>query len=108
MVQAESRQFYRKDTYLEGLYKRSAPPATSGKIVVTNLSMHGCRFDAPLSHNLQPGDRVGLAFSLDNARGTLIRKEAFVRQISGHSIGCEFIVLPDTFDPDLGFYLRNP
>ena len=107
MVEHESRQFYRKNTFLEGMYKKLSPPGASEKIMVTNVSATGCRFEASASHKLQPGDRIGVTFTLNDARGTIIRKEATVKVIDGRYVGCQFLMLPGTFDPDLGFYLRN-
>jgi hypothetical protein len=107
MVEQESRKFYRKETLLEGMYKKLTPPFTSDKMMVNNVSATGCRFDASLSHKLQPGDRIGITFTLNDARGTMIRKEATVKVVDGRYVGCQFIVLPGTYDPDLGFYLRS-
>jgi hypothetical protein len=108
MVQEISRQYYRKITNLIGLYQKMSPPFISGKISVTDVSFTGCGFDAPLSHSLRPDDRIRITFTLNDVRGSMIRKDAIVRKVEGHRIGCQFIALPGAYDPDLGFYLRNP
>lgn len=77
-------------------------------MLVTNVSYGGCRFEASVSHDLQLGDHVKVAFSLDDAEGSMIKKEAIVRNITGAHIRCEFILLPDRHDGDLSCYLRNP
>jgi hypothetical protein len=107
-VQIEYRNFYRKKTYLQGVYKKLAPPNPTGKLSITNLSMGGCRFDASMSHHLQPNDHIGISFSLNDAQETMIRKEAVIRQVDGRYVGCQFVTLPGAYEPALGFYLKSP
>lgn len=107
MGQEELRKCYRKKTNLEGVFKTLAPPHSSGKICITDLYAGGCSFTASSSHRLQPEEHIGIAFSLDNARGSMIRKKAIIHQVEGRHVSCEFIALHGTYDPDLGFYLRN-
>ncbi len=107
-VQIEYRKNYRKKTNLEGIYKKLSPPNNQGKIIVLDISTGGCRFSVSASHGLQSGDHIGVAFNLDNARQTMIRKEAIVRMVNDRYVGCSFITLQGTYDSDLGFYLRNP
>jgi len=108
MVQIEYRKNYRKKTKLEGRYKKLAPPNNQGEIIVMDISNGGCHFSVFTSHGLQSGDHVAVAFTLDNSRQTMIRKEAIVRFVNGLYVGCSFITPHGTYDPDLGFYLRNP
>ena len=106
-VQIESRKFYRKQTCLEGIYKKLTPPPLSGQIYVIDISAHGCRFDASIGHRLKPGDHIGIAFNLDDAQRRLIKKEATVRSVEGRYVGCQFIHDNGAYDPNLGFYLRS-
>jgi hypothetical protein len=108
MVQETNRKYYRKTTNLTGLYQKLNPPFISGKILVTDLSFTGCGFDAPTSHSLHSDDRIRITFSLNDVQGSMIRKDAIVRKVEGNAVGCQFITLPGSYDPDLGFYLRNP
>jgi len=107
-VQVELRKYYRKKTCLEGMYKKLTPPQASGRMYVIDISLSGCRIDASLSHQLKVGDRIGLAFTLNNDTGKMIKKEAIVQAVSGGYVGCEFAVVYGTYDADLGFFLRIP
>lgn len=107
MVQEAGREYYRKKTNLTGFYQKLAPPFISGKMLVTDISFTGCSFDAPTKHYLLPDDTIRITFPLNDARGSMIRKEAVVRKVDGYRIGCQFVALPGAYDPDLGFYLRN-
>ena len=107
-VQVELRKYYRKKICLEGMYKKLTDPKGSGRMFVIDLSFTGCRIDASISHNLNVGDRIGLAFTLDNAPGRMIKKEAIVQAVNGGYIGCKFIVATGAYDKYLGFYLRTP
>ena len=107
LVQIEYRKNYRKITNLEGTYKELTQPNNSGKVNVTDVSSGGCRFCASLLHGLQLNDHIGVVFTLDDSRQTIIRKEAIVRMVDGRNVGCSFVARPGAYDPDLGFYLRN-
>ena len=98
---------YRKKTYLEGIYKTLTPPDLSGKILVTELSTDGCCFSASLLHHLHPNDHIGIAFSLNDARNSMVRKTAVILTVDGRTIDCQFLNQTGAYDPALGFYLRN-
>ncbi|MDD5170641.1 MAG: hypothetical protein PHN75_17625 [Syntrophales bacterium] len=100
--------FSGKKTNLEGTYRKLTPPDLSGKILITEIAADGCLFSAALSHHLKPNDQIGIYFSLDDVRNSMIRKKAVVRKVDGRCIDCRFIIPHGTYDPDLGFYLRNP
>ena len=106
-VEVDLRKHYRKKTRLQGTFKKLTPPQVSGAMMITDISFTGCRIETSLSHRLAVGDKIGLTFTLDDAKRRLIKKEAIVRLVGDGYIGCQFIILPNTFDPDLGFYLRS-
>ena len=108
VVKLEFRKFFRKDTELEGLYYRTFPEGHWGKMIVRNLSMMGCRFEMVRREPLARGEKIKLQFTLDNPRSSLIRKNAVVSEVGGNQVGCKFVDIPGSIDPELGFYLRKP
>jgi len=97
-----------KKTCLEGFYKTLTRPDISGKILITEISAGGCHFSTFASHPFRPDDRLGIAFSLNDPRNSMVRKEAIVRSVDGRDIDCQFVILPGHYDPALGFYMRTP
>jgi hypothetical protein len=106
-VQVELRKHYRKKTNLRGRFKKLAPPEISGAMLVTDLSFTGCAIETAMPHRLAVGDKIGLTFTLDDEKRRTIKKEAIVQSLDGRHVGCRFVILPSTFDPDLGYYLRS-
>ena len=72
-VQVELRKHYRKETRLEGIYKKLTLPQISGNMFVINISFTGCRIDVSTPHRLKAGDDIGLTFTLDDAKRHRIR-----------------------------------
>jgi hypothetical protein len=106
-VQIEFRKFYRKTTSLDGLYFRSSHPNDVGRMVVKNLSAEGCGFEKVDLTPLRQGEEIKIEFKLDNLRRSQINKKALVLNVDKHYIGCKFEEPPDSFDPDIGSYLRK-
>ena len=106
-VRLEFRKYFRKKTYLDGLYFRASQPGALGKMIVKDLSFGGCRFETMNAHMLDRGEEIRIEFELDDARRSMIRKRAVVSDIEGRSIGCKFTHPPGFVDPELGFYLRK-
>jgi hypothetical protein len=105
-IELEFRKYYRKETYLEGIYYRSAHSDDWGKMVVKNLSMGGCGLETINTCTLVEGEEIKLEFMLDGRRGITIRKKAVVTEIEGRYVGCKFSQPPGFVDPDLGFFLK--
>jgi hypothetical protein len=105
------RQLYRKKTRLLGTYVKHYPQTNKileqGKMIVEDLSRTGLGFSTMNKHTIEVDDVLVVAFTLDDARKTDIRKAVRVRRIDDRLIGAEF------FDHDaytetnriLGFYL---
>lgn len=107
-AEVEFRKFYRKKTNLQGVYASVKLANGWQKIIIKNLSLEGCQFQAVNLFDLIPGDEIKIEFRLDDVKKSLIRKKAVIRSVNNFSVGCKFKELPGTFDPDLGFYLRKP
>ena len=105
-VEIELRKCFRKKTHLEGLYGRVTPPGSFEQMTIVDISLGGCHFLTANRHSLKIGDRVKLAFDLDDANRTKITREAIVCNFDERSIRCKFVVTATGLDPDLGFYLR--
>jgi hypothetical protein len=105
-VQLEFRKFYRKETHINGLYIRPSHAGDWGKMVVKNLSMGGCGFETSNISTLARGEEIKVEFTLDNLRGSTIKKKAVVVEVSGRYVGCKFSESPGAYDADLGFYMK--
>lgn len=110
-VEIEFRKFYRKETNLEGIYSTAQKSSDWGRnwgnIIVIDLTMQGCKFETLKANLLNPYEEIEIEFYLKNDKNSLIKKRALVRYISQNYVGCEFIELPGSQDPDLGFYLMK-
>jgi hypothetical protein len=104
-VQIDARKTYRKETSLEGLYAKLASPGDFESMTVVNLTFSGCGLLAYKEPSLKEGDWIKLAFKLDDAKRTQIKRNAVVRRVIGNYIGCQFKATA-AYDPDIGFYLR--
>ena len=85
------RKYFRKKTYSEGMYKKLTTPQMTDTMLVLDISLGGCRFDASISHQLKVGDKIVIALNLGNASDLLVKKKAIVQNVEGEYIGCEFI-----------------
>ena len=103
-LQLEFRQFFRKDTDLQGVYD-AKPPARGGGIVnVINLSLQGACFEARGVHGIKVGQKGSIVFTLDNRKETVLYRQVIIRSVDRNRIGCEFVE-ERAFDKELGFYL---
>ena len=107
-VEIEFRKFFRKGTRLDGIYVGVSNSKIWGKMILKNISMQGCGFETMGTNPLHPDELIKLEFHLNDAKNSLIKKNAFVRSMYKKYVGCQFQELPNAFDADLGFYLRNP
>ena len=105
-VQIDARKTYRKETSLKGLYAKLASPGDFETMTVVNLTLSGCGLLASNEPALKEGDLIKLAFKLDDAKCTEIKRKAVVRRVIGNYIGCQFKATA-AYDPDIGFYLRT-
>ncbi|HRS83724.1 MAG TPA: PilZ domain-containing protein, partial [Smithellaceae bacterium] len=102
-VEIEFRKFYRKGIRVDGLYFGITNPKIWGKMVLKNVSMQGCGFETMGVNPLQPGDSIRIEFQLNDAKRSVIKKQAAVRSIFKKYVGCQFQDLPNAMDADLGF-----
>jgi len=106
-VGIEFRRMIRKMARIDGMYFHASNSGIWGKMVVKNISLHGCGFETIKANPFQPDDEMRIEFHLDNAKQTLIKKKALVRSVDKKYVGCQFIEKGGDFDPELGFYLRK-
>lgn len=103
-LQLEFRQFFRKDTDLQGVYDLTPPARGGGVATIVNLSLTGACFEVRGLHGLQTGNKGSLVFTLDNRKETVLYRQVIIRSVDGNRIGCEFVD-ERAFDKELGFYL---
>ena len=103
-LQLEFRQFFRKETELQGVYDIK-PPARGGGIAnIVNLSLVGACFEVRGVHDLKIGHKGSLVFTLDNRKETVLYRQVIIRTVDGNRIGVEFVE-ERAFEKELGFYL---
>ncbi len=94
-VNEEKRRHNRIKTDIQGSYFLSANKER-GILTVTNMSLSGIQIKLTKQRILKVGDRVIIAFSLDNERQTEIREMMIVKNIIGFFAGMAFNAQPDT------------
>lgn len=103
-LQLEFRQFFRKNTDLQGVYDANPPARGGGIATIVNLSLSGACFEVRGLHNLQIGHKGSLVFTLDNRKETVLYRQVIIRTVDENRIGCQFVE-ERAFDKELGFYL---
>ena len=68
--------------------------------------MGGCGFETLKISTLARGEEIKVEFTLDNIRGSMIKKKAVVVEVAGRYVGCKFSESPGAYDADLGFYMK--
>lgn len=104
-VNLDFRKCFRKPTSLEGMFDMVPPAIGGGKVKVINLSLDGLCFEVTGYHRLDIGQKGNIDFTLDDRKGTRLKREFTIRMVSGNKIGCEF-KKSAAFEKELGFYLR--
>lgn len=105
LCRIEQRKHYRKNVELKGSY---FDQKTNNKaaMVVKNISFSGIGFTTIKNDDfINEGDILTVTFTLDDGRGTVIKRDVCVRSVRNRKIGCEFLEKP-LFDRELGFYLQ--
>jgi len=103
-LQLEFRQFFRKNTDLQGVYDVKPPARGGGIATIVNLSLSGACFEVRGVHALEVGHKGSLVFTLDNRKETVLYRQVIIRTVDGNRIGCEFVA-ERAFEKELGFYL---
>ncbi len=118
-IEAEHRELHRKETYLEGFFKRVhkkwdwdhaklEPNMPVPKIMncrIIDISKTGLSF-FPLGsqHDIQEGHMLTIIFFLDDSANRTCLKRLVVRGVNANKISCEFAD-EDKNDPKIGYYL---
>ena len=100
----EIRTIYRKKVALKG----QCEIIKYGKrdmIQIKDLSVNGIGFEHPSPLDITIGDKLKIAFRLDNELNSKINLRVEVTRMQGKSIGARFI--GSGKDPTLGFYLQS-
>lgn len=108
------RERYRKSTNIDAKYikldkdlkrmEMQAEPTLKCK--VADLSLTGLALTIFGSHNLQVGDELMVAFTLDDKGNTHIKRKAILRVVGQGFVGCQFDESDSpAYDKALGFYL---
>lgn len=104
-LQLEFRREYRKPTNLSGSYDLQDATTGDNNIQVIDLSLKGACFEVEGVHDIKPGQKGAIHFTLSDRKKTVLGKNVVIITVSDKRIGCEFI--DDTaFDTDLGFFVR--
>jgi hypothetical protein len=105
----EVRKVFRKSMAFKVLILRIDPPGSgfSETVVINNISLGGCGFQASAKHGFQIGNIIQIRFKTDNVVKPIIWKEAAVRVVNDCYIGCEFAPTAGGMDVDFGFYFRK-
>jgi hypothetical protein len=108
-VLAEFRKAYRRRLSLSGTYTKGLaegdPKATSGEILIDNLSMTGLGFITAEDDSLSKGDELTIRFTLDDDAHTPIETSAVVKHVRDKAVGCAFSGLPSRQEEALASFL---
>lgn len=102
----ERREFYRKDTNLQGRFTDGRKH--KGGMTVLDISRGGIRFKTyKILKAIKTGDALEVEFYLDNNKNSLIKKQVVVKNVNNSIINAQFCYfdLNTSGDKDIGFYL---
>lgn len=118
-IEAEHRDLFRKETNLEGFFKRvhkkwqwdeaklepNMPGPKTMNCRITDISKNGLSF-LPLGsrHDIEVDHLLTITFYLDDFSKTVCLKKLIVRGVQDNKISCEFAE-DDKKDPKIGYYL---
>jgi hypothetical protein len=86
----DSRRTERKETYLQGYYRKLPEDQEWGKILVRNVSRVGIGFVTLTTHSVKSGDQIRITLTWDDMDHADIDKDATVKFVSDKYLGCEF------------------
>ena len=84
-----TKDFYRKDVWLPGVYAKLGSPITQ-EMIIANLSLSGIHFNTIRFHELQVNGLITISFYLDAQQKNEIHMNSIVKWISNRQIGLEF------------------
>ena len=89
-VLLERRQYYRKETYLSGVYELRTGNLKN-TMIIKDISPTGLRFEITSKRDFNIGNNLIVEFKFDDDDdSTAVNKEVFVRSICDNMIGVEF------------------
>lgn len=100
----EFRKLHRKKVNLTGQCEH-INSRKRDTIQIKDLSLNGIGFEHPSPRGISVGDRLKIAFRLDNELKSKINLRVEVTRMSGYLIGARFI--EPVHGPNLGFYLQS-
>ena len=89
-VEIEFRKLHRKKTRINGIYSNALCSEKFDEIIVTDLSLGGCRFELIGTRKLCEGNRIYIIFPLDRAAGTMVKENAIVTAVRDRYVSCKF------------------
>lgn len=107
IINIDRRKFYRKKVNLSGFLL--AVNNKKHSIRVLDLSRTGLKTKTLAPHNIQVDQKLTVEFTLDDEKGTSVKKQLVVRKINNKVVDGEFIETDsyDKNDKAIGFYLMN-
>jgi len=101
-----SCKFFRKKVSLPG-HIRDHKKRFS--VTILNLSRTGIKIKVRPSHTFQPGQKLVVTFTLDDAKASLVEKEVIIRTTKPDILKCEFTSAQafESCDKAIGFYLMK-
>ncbi|WP_207678232.1 PilZ domain-containing protein [Desulfonema magnum] len=87
-VLLERRKFQRSQINIPGIYTlNEGNKKIRGAMTVKDLSRAGLKFELDVERDIRAGDRMFAEFHLTDV---IVKKEVFIRKISGRTVGSEF------------------
>lgn len=106
-ISLDFRNQARKEVLLSGTFSsEDATLGGSGRMTVYNLSRTGIGFAVTSGQEPWIGQKLRLEFRLDDRKQSMIVKNAVVKSLHGHIVGCEFDEYGGLAGA-LGFYLQK-
>ena len=93
----EFREEVRKETLLRGTCINRSQMGTKSEIIILNISETGLAFSNQDIFTFEEGNDISVEFNLNDEQKTVIKKNAFVRNIRQKRIGCEFETYKEVF-----------
>jgi hypothetical protein len=106
VIYLERRKFFRKKVSLPG-HIRDHKRRFS--VTILNLSRTGLKIKVRSAQTFQPGQKLVVTFTLDDAKASIIEKEIVVRAARPDILKCEFTSAQafESCDKAIGFYLMK-
>jgi len=106
IIYLERRKFFRKKVSLPGHIRDRKKRFA---VTILNLSRTGLKIKVRPSHTFQPGQKLVVTFTLDDAKASIVEKEVIIRTANPDILKCEFTSAQafESCDKAIGFYLMK-